>query len=380
MVYVCTGCFLEVVYSATSVTVGDYVSYVGCYSDFDGDAKCFAGVVRFELSSGPITFSTFFVICFFSSRRRHTRCALVTGVQTCALPICDLSDPLTLTTQTPVLSSVLNGLAGSLSGTTSTTVTNLLQNLASAASGNSNGIPLGNVLGTVDNVAANVPFVNLLDLIMALGAASHPSGSVIPISASGIGLTVPGTVTLKTFIKVLEPAQPSGLGRAGQTSAHTAQISLMIRIEGGGLLNGLSTTLTNTINAALGLLNLVGITSTVNVLSPPLNIGIDVDVAKATASLDSIECPSLAHQDPIAGLSATPALASVALGTFSGSANSAPALDPSTTNWNVATVSVDATAGCIGIKLGNRSEEHTSELQSLMRIPYAVFCLKKKKH
>src|SRR3546814_6277990 len=28
-----------------------------------------------------------FVIFFFSSRRRHTRCALVTGVQTCALPI-----------------------------------------------------------------------------------------------------------------------------------------------------------------------------------------------------------------------------------------------------------------------------------------------------
>src|SRR3546814_6086459 len=29
-----------------------------------------------------------FILCFFfSSRRRHTRCALVTGVQTCALPI-----------------------------------------------------------------------------------------------------------------------------------------------------------------------------------------------------------------------------------------------------------------------------------------------------
>src|SRR3546814_15566169 len=28
------------------------------------------------------------LIFFFSSRRRHTRCALVTGVQTCALPIC----------------------------------------------------------------------------------------------------------------------------------------------------------------------------------------------------------------------------------------------------------------------------------------------------
>src|SRR3546814_1621367 len=30
--------------------------------------------------------------------------------------------------------------------------------------------------------------------------------------------------------------------------------------------------------------------------------------------------------------------------------------------------------------VSHRSEEHTSELQSLMRISYAVFCLKKKKH
>src|SRR3546814_8193073 len=33
-----------------------------------------------------------FLFFFFSSRRRHTRCALVTGVQTCALPICVLGD------------------------------------------------------------------------------------------------------------------------------------------------------------------------------------------------------------------------------------------------------------------------------------------------
>src|SRR3546814_4936861 len=37
-------------------------------------------------------FMIMYVLClvfifFFSSRRRHTRCALVTGVQTCALPI-----------------------------------------------------------------------------------------------------------------------------------------------------------------------------------------------------------------------------------------------------------------------------------------------------
>src|SRR3546814_2928751 len=35
-----------------------------------------------------------------------------------------------------------------------------------------------------------------------------------------------------------------------------------------------------------------------------------------------------------------------------------------------------ASANIIGV---DRSEEHTSELQSLMRISYAVFCLKKKK-
>src|SRR3546814_9921350 len=33
----------------------------------------------------------FVFFLFFSSRRRHTRCALVTGVQTCALPIYGLN-------------------------------------------------------------------------------------------------------------------------------------------------------------------------------------------------------------------------------------------------------------------------------------------------
>src|SRR3546814_8363867 len=33
------------------------------------------------------TLYEYFILFFFSSRRRHTRCALVTGVQTCALPI-----------------------------------------------------------------------------------------------------------------------------------------------------------------------------------------------------------------------------------------------------------------------------------------------------
>src|SRR3546814_3432150 len=36
--------------------------------------------------------------------------------------------------------------------------------------------------------------------------------------------------------------------------------------------------------------------------------------------------------------------------------------------------------GCAAATGGARSEEHTSELQSLMRISYAVFCLKTKLH
>src|SRR3546814_7976677 len=39
-----------------------------------------------------------------------------------------------------------------------------------------------------------------------------------------------------------------------------------------------------------------------------------------------------------------------------------------------------SSAGTIGNGAASRSEEHTSELQSLMRISYAVFCLTKKKN
>src|SRR3546814_979143 len=39
-----------------------------------------------------------------------------------------------------------------------------------------------------------------------------------------------------------------------------------------------------------------------------------------------------------------------------------------------------AASGTSGRRPRSRSEEHTSELQSLMRISYAVFCLKKKKN
>src|SRR3546814_2101743 len=51
---------------------GTLISWLLTIRDYWGKA----GVDKFVIS-----------VFFFSSRRRHTRCALVTGVQTCALPI-----------------------------------------------------------------------------------------------------------------------------------------------------------------------------------------------------------------------------------------------------------------------------------------------------
>src|SRR3546814_3656889 len=58
-----------------------------------------------------------FVFFFFSSRRRHTICALVTGVQTCALPICRISpDTFGLAQMLMHFAIVMIGGLGSLVG------------------------------------------------------------------------------------------------------------------------------------------------------------------------------------------------------------------------------------------------------------------------
>src|SRR3546814_10050916 len=56
----------------------------------------------------------------------------------------------------------------------------------------------------------------------------------------------------------------------------------------------------------------------------------------------------------------------------------------SVTGSSATAASGSASSRCASARASSRSkprsEEHTSELQSLMRISYAVFCLKKKKH
>src|SRR3546814_4428658 len=55
-----------------------------------------------------------------------------------------------------------------------------------------------------------------------------------------------------------------------------------------------------------------------------------------------------------------------------------PEVNAASTILIVVTVALTAVALWMQHRSGTRSEEHTSELQSLMRISYAVFCLKKK--
>src|SRR3546814_8525212 len=59
---------------------------------------------------------------------------------------------------------------------------------------------------------------------------------------------------------------------------------------------------------------------------------------------------------------------------MAGSINATPIV----TFQNKVTITRGVTTAAVA-ELVRRSEEHTSELQSLMRISYAVFCLKKKK-
>src|SRR3546814_8238237 len=59
-----------------------------------------------------VVHSLLFIMFFFSSRRRHTRCALVTGVQTCALPI-------SLLASEADVAVAITGIAGPAGGTAS---------------------------------------------------------------------------------------------------------------------------------------------------------------------------------------------------------------------------------------------------------------------
>src|SRR3546814_5712892 len=127
----------------------------------------------------------------------------------------------------------------------------------------------------------------------------------------------------------------------------------------------------------------------------------------ATGSIDSVDSPphqlwSFGHQRSTSSTSARHA-ASASTGTSREFSTVNPAGDESTTRaaagaseqasrthssrilymsfprWHAGVPQAHATRKCGLRGESSRSEEHTSELQSLMRISYAVFCLKTKR-
>lgn len=229
----------------------------------------------------------------------------------------DLSDPLALETQSPVLGDVLSGLADALSDQLSPQLAAAVRDLGEAAeAGDNPPVLLGLLLDDVNGTAPQAPFVNLVDLIIGLAAAANAdeNGAVAPI-ALPIALGIPGLADLQTFIKILQPPQFSGMRRAGEAEAHTAQLQLQIRLQ----VNALTS-----IADALSLVLLGGLLGDIE--APPINLGIDVDVARASAYLDRIQCPSRADPTIAATLSARPSVATVKLGTFVGNPAAAPAI------------------------------------------------------
>src|SRR3546814_1460340 len=84
------------------------------------------------------------------------------------------------------------------------------------------------------------------------------------------------------------------------------------------------------------------------------------------------------RRDILIGTAATLAVGLPALSLTSGAAAAADST-PTTQKGSVTMSSYITTKDGTEIFYKDRSEEHTSELQSLMRISYAVFCLKNKK-
>jgi len=312
----------------------------------DGDTACQSNVIALDVASARSGLLSVDV----------TASQLATAV---GVSVEDLADPLELSLLTPALPGLFDGLATALSGTASGAIVSLLEGLGNAAEPYQ--VELEELFNDFAAESPNTPVINLADLIVGLAQASRADGSgATPINLP-VNLDIPGIAEVGVFVNILEPPQFSGMGRPGELMAESAQVRLGIRINSGAVLTTLSSTLEGVINGLIsGLLGLLtGIDLDVDVAALPLNIGIDVGVAKSRAYLDRLTCPRNGTNDgmPIAELSASPALATVDVGHFDGSPLSAPPLNtPLDSSWDIATISIDAT--CVGplCLLGNLGE------------------------
>src|SRR3546814_120924 len=288
-----------------------------------------------------------FVCFFFSSRRRHTRCALVTGVQTCALPI--WADSLGLRLLSEESSTSNDPAAGGPVATEQVTplqiVSSLVPGLAAAEqpavgttskdgeqSASTPGVDLGTVLaglpvpgllsGTLDPIA-------LRSLVDADGALSSATGAVRDLSVLG-GL-------LSTGVASLDLGSSALVTDAG--AIRGLELDRLEVLDLSALLDALGISLADLpLDIVVGLVDQLGL---------PLPAGLSPDAL--LASIDDLLADTGPVRTQVSGLQAQIDALQSELAGLPAQISAAPA-----------TV---------------RSEEHTSELQSLMSHSYARISL-----
>src|SRR3546814_2355194 len=128
---------------------------------------------------------------FFSSRRRHTRCALVTGVQTCALPISPRLQVLGLVGTVTILSAMVKNIgalamlipvAFQISRRTGTSPSSLLMPMA-----------FGSLLGGLMTLIGNSPNVIVSQMREEIVGEPFRMFVFLPV---GLGLAVAGVAFL----------------------------------------------------------------------------------------------------------------------------------------------------------------------------------------
>ncbi|MDI3260175.1 MAG: pilus assembly protein TadG-related protein [Sinobacteraceae bacterium] len=219
----------------------------------------------------------------------------------------------------PAVANTITGLTlGSTQASSSTPLASLLGNIATALN------------PAVTDAAAQVPFVNALDLLMALGQAaagtSQPYRIQLPVSVN-----IPGVTAAYAFVGIQQPMQPSSLGPVG-TTQHTAQVMLNLRLQVD------PTAVTNLLKTLL--LGLVSIDASIN-------LGIDLQVAPATGTLTSVVCPTAATPSPSATVDVATDVSTLSVGSYTGNPSTDPPLDPS----GGTLLSVNATVQVLLLKL-----------------------------
>lgn len=221
----------------------------------------------------------------------------------------------TVSTTLPGMLSLLADALNTTGGAANTAAAITLTSLGAIADPSRN-VLLGDVLtigSQITGSSADTAYVDALSLLTALAQSAVvgqplnlPLTVALPAGLANLRLAL----TVVQAPKIIGPG-PAGIGPDGRplTFARTAAIQLQVRTD---LLD---------ISGALSALSpLVG------VVAQPIRLGIDIDLAAAEASVQSIQCPARNRPDTVVDLDVDTQLARLTMGTFSGAAASLPPL------------------------------------------------------